>query len=285
MKKLFAVLVLISIFSVVGFVLAQPNLTPAHNTKSKDPVNVIIPANAVQVADDVFDLGFATVNGKQVQGIMFIDKVKAFSHKPNHNPPVGGGGGTTCFAFISQGARWKTTEQYVLDSTNADGLSDAFVVDKINASLENWDGQVTFDIFGIRNTSAAVDGADTASPDNKNEIFFGNISEPGVIAVTIVWGIFRGPPQIREIVEYDMVYDDPDFLWGDAGPTNETSLGNTTIMDFWNIGAHEGGHAAGMAHPDDSCTEETEYRFAQAGETKKRTLNAGDIAGIKNLYG
>jgi len=42
--------------------------------------------------------------------------------------------------------------------------------------------------------------------------------------------------------------------------------------------------AAGLGHPDDSCTEETLYRFAAFGETKKRTLNTGDIAGINELY-
>ncbi len=51
-------------------------------------------------------------------------------------------------------------------------------------------------------------------------------------------------------------------------------------MDFQNIVTHE----SGMGHPSDDCTEETMYRFASLGETKKRTLNAGDIAGIKKLY-
>ena len=55
-------------------------------------------------------------------------------------------------------------------------------------------------------------------------------------------------------------------------------------MDYQNIATHEFGHGAGMSHPSDSCTEETMYRFAQSGETKKKTLNAGDIDGIKSLY-
>ena len=42
--------------------------------------------------------------------------------------------------------------------------------------------------------------------------------------------------------------------------------------------------AAGLSHPGDTCTEATMYRFTQEGETKKRTLNAGDIAGIQALY-
>jgi predicted Zn-dependent protease len=55
-------------------------------------------------------------------------------------------------------------------------------------------------------------------------------------------------------------------------------------MDFLSIAAHEVGHAAGMDHPENSCTEETMYAYAAYGETKKRDLNDGDVAGIRNLY-
>ena len=55
-------------------------------------------------------------------------------------------------------------------------------------------------------------------------------------------------------------------------------------MDFENIAQHELGHAFGLGHPSDTCTEETMYRFASNGETKKRDLYDGDIAGIKALY-
>ena len=55
-------------------------------------------------------------------------------------------------------------------------------------------------------------------------------------------------------------------------------------MDFENIATHELGHSVGMGHPADECTEETMYRFASEGETKKRDLNAGDIAGVNQLY-
>ena len=55
-------------------------------------------------------------------------------------------------------------------------------------------------------------------------------------------------------------------------------------MDFENVSTHEIGHSDGMGHPDDSCTEESMYRFSANGETKKRDLNTGDIAGINQLY-
>jgi len=108
-------------------------------------------------------------------------------------------------------------------------------------------------------------------------VMFAAIDDPGVIAVTITWGVFSGPPSGRELVEWDQVYDDVDFAWGDADT-------NTSAMDLLNIAVHEIGHAAGLAHPDLTCTDETMYAYAAEGETKKRDLNAGDIAGIRDIY-
>jgi hypothetical protein len=220
-------------------------------------------------------------DGRVAERRVHIFYKEGFSHKPNH-PGGGGKGGDQCYAFIASGARWKTTESYGLDPANQDGLAD--VGTRLEASLNAWDDQIAFDLFGPNDPGLTIDGADTGTPDGKNEVLFGNIEDPGVIAVTITWGIFSGPPFARELVEWDMVLDDPDFAWGDAGPTSETTLGDISVMDFQNIVTHEAGHAAGLGHPSDACTEETMYRFAQAGETKKRTLHAGDIAGIKALY-
>ena len=55
-------------------------------------------------------------------------------------------------------------------------------------------------------------------------------------------------------------------------------------MDFENIATHELGHSIGMGHPSSECIEETMYAYADFGETKKRTLNTGDIEGISELY-
>lgn len=195
----------------------------------------------------------------------------------------GKGGGKKCYTFFAAGARWKTTEPYVLDTTNGDRLRKKFVASMIRKSLNTWDEQVKFNIFGPRDTESRVDGVDEEWPDEKNEILFGDIDDPDIIAITIVWGIFSGPLRDRELVEWDTMLNDY-FTWGNAGPTDETGLGNIDVMDLQNIVTHEAGHAAGLDHPSDDCTEETMYPFAENGETKKRTLHTGDIAGIKKLY-
>ena len=285
MKKLlvFGILLTLLLGAATGSVFAEtPHFVVETVDKAREAVLVTIPAHAGEIADGVFSLGPAEVDGKIAEGFMFVHYKEGFA-KP---PWAGGGKGkgeTKCYAFLAKGARWKTTEPYVLDTENGDELKAEFVVTTLSASFEAWDTEVTFDIFGSRDLSKEVDGADTENPDDKNEVFFGSIAEPGAIAVTIVWGFFSGPPIWRELIEYDLVFDDADYTWGYAGPTDEETLG-TLVMDLENIATHELGHAAGMAHPDDSCTEETMYRFAELGETKKRTLNSGDIAGIQELY-
>ena len=198
---------------------------------------------------------------------------------------------TKCFDFLAKGARWITTEPYVLDTSNGDGLRNSFVAATIKVSLETWNSAAGSAVFGSRDNSHAVDGADDIAPDGLNEVLFANIDEPGVIAVTIVWGIFGGKPADRKLVEWDMIFDDPvlgelglGLSWGDAGETSETELGDTTIMDLQSIVTHELGHAAGLDHPNTSCVEETMSAFASEGETNKRTLNTGDIEGITQLY-
>lgn len=277
MQKFFVGLIsTLLILGTVGFVLAQPDRVPVTNDKSGIGVTVTIPANAVEVADGVFSLGTARdVDGRLVEGFMFVDKGN------NAKPPGAGGGkgggGSTCFAFLANGAKWKTIESWIVNPTNTEGLNGTFVFNNLGASIQKWEDAAGVDILGggSSNTTATL-VADTSSPDGQNEVYFGDVGSPGAIAVTIVWGIFAGPPSQRQLVEWDQVYDQVDFDWNSTGESGK--------MDFENIATHELGHSDGMGHPDDSCTEETMFRFASTGETKKRTLNAGDIAGIQALY-
>lgn len=273
-KFAFAIVAFVSLFA-----LALTARAGSHRTFS-------LPPQAKQIAPGVFDLGTSTDKGRPVRGLAIIHPRPDVSgdHKPNHKPGGKGGNGggeTSCFAYIAKDTKWKVVEDYFVDPTNNDGYTN--VDADIAAAMQAWEDAAGTDIFGANLGSGGVDGVDTSSTDGKNEIMFGNISEPGAIAVTVVWYTI-GPPWARQIVEHDQMYDDPDFTWGNAGPASETSLGDTSVMDFLNVATHEIGHSAGMSHPNDSCTEETMYAFAENGETKKRTLHTGDIAGILKLY-
>jgi len=240
-----------------------------------------LPPGAVQVSENVFSLGTATdVDGRTVEGFAIIDRRKGFGHKPNHGDKPGGGkkdnGGSTCFSFLAKGAKWKSVEDYLVDPTNNAGLSPAFIRINLASDINEWENAADGEILGDENLNGIVNRETIGDLNGQNEVIFADISNSGAIAVTIVWGVFSGPPKFRYLAEWDMVFDDFDFEW--------SSLGQAGKMDFENIAQHELGHSVGMGHPTSECTDETMYAFASLGETKKRTLNAGDITGVNKLY-
>jgi len=203
--------------------------------------------------------------------ITFIHYKKGYA-KP---PQVGKPKATACYGFLANGAKWKTTEDYRINPTYP-RLSNSFVMNAIEAGVSEWE-HYGGNVFGssILDTGITYD----ENLDGENSASFGPYPDNGVIAVTNVWGYFGGPPQTRELLEWDMLFNTgSDWSWGDA-------TSNASMMDLQNIATHELGHSAGM---DDlyttSCSLETMYGYSTEGEIIKRDLNTGDIAGIKKLY-
>ena len=283
MKKIVTLGTLITSFLVlVGVVVAAP---PPLQTATLDTPGTIRTLLLPPVADNsnVISLGTAIDpgTGRVVEGLAIIHR-KDNAAKPGNAKPAA----TTCYTYLAKGTKWKTVEPWLVNPANIDGLANATVFNLLSGGVSKWedatDGNVTngvgIDVLGVGTTTSATLTADTSSPDNQNEVYFADISEPGVIAVTIVWGIFGGPPFGRELVEWDQVYDDVTFDWS-AG-----AIGVTGKMDFDNIATHELGHSVGMGDLYSSCIEETMYGFSSNAEIKKRDLNTGDITGVNALY-
>lgn len=264
-------------------------------SRAKRSAPITIPASAQEVVPGkVYWLGTAMDQGRVVEGYAIIH------HKKNFAKPTGckddgkcqgwedascddcqGAGGeptSTCFGFLGKGGgvKWKAVENYMIDPDNSRGLTSTFISDRFTLDIGKWESAAGADILGseIPNTG---DGADFSSPDTKNEVLFGDIADPNTIALTVVWGVFRGPPSGRELVEWDQVYDDVTFDWSSSGEARK--------MDFENIVTHELGHSVGLDDlTKDSCSAETMFGTSANGEIKKRDLEAGDIAGVKKLY-
>jgi len=256
---------------------------------------VKMPKNAKEVSPGVFNLGKSLHKGKLVEGYAIIN------YKEGHAKPNGAvcGNGVcekgenskkcpadcgssepdtaSCYGFMARGAKWKTVEPYVVNPINSRGLDEIFVASNMELDISKWESAAGKDIIGTSSTTFSQLVADTANPDGLNEVYFGSIDEPGAIAITIVWGIFGGAPKNRELFEWDQVYDEVDFDW--------SASGESLKMDFESIATHELGHSLGL---DDlytsECSSQTMYGYASEGETKSRTLEAGDIKGASELY-
>lgn len=225
--------------------------------------------------------------GEAVEGYAIIHH-RDDAAKPDHAvkppKPTKPDEGSTCYSLMATGAKWKTVEPWYVNPTNSHGLTPEYVLDNLSLDVGKWedaaDGAMENglgeDILGDGASTIVTLEADMDAPDGLNEVYFGEIDEPGVIAVTVVWGVFGGPPKWRSLSEWDMVFEQVDYAWSDSGAEG--------MMDFENIATHELGHSVGLGHPDSTCTEETMYAYADFGETKKRDLNLGDIAGTDSLY-
>ncbi|HUT33118.1 MAG TPA: matrixin family metalloprotease [Planctomycetota bacterium] len=226
---------------------------------------------------------FAPASGEDKSDRVLTKKV--FIHfrrgrgKPDKPGKPGGGGKPTddgYYAFLASGCRWKAIEPFVLSAANGEGLSDTFLYDAVLAGMSEWESRGgTRDIFGPLVPGTATYNEDAM--DGINAISFGDLPE-NIIAVTVVWGYFGGPPKFREILEADLLFNDG-YVWGDAAA-------NPDLMDVQNIATHELGHVAGMDDlylPDAGL--ETMYGYSEEGDLIKRDLYNGDITGIRKLYG
>lgn len=277
------------IFSLTGLI-AFALFTQAAAAQMPDPTSVSnpagktfsIPARAVEVSPGVFSLGSAVdpVTGNVVDGFAIVHKKEATAARQNNARSES----SSCYAYLAKGAKWKTVENWVVNPQNTRGLDETTVFNTVNNAISKWedatDGNVTnglgVNVMGSGTSTADTLSADTVSPDGQNEAYFADIADPNTIGVTIVWGYFSGPTFARQLVEWDQVYDDVTFNWSTAG--------NVDKIDLDNVVTHEIGHSFGMADLYNTCTEETMYGYTGNGETKKRTLNTGDITGINNLY-
>ena len=238
----------------------------------------LLPENAQKISSDIYYLGkaFDASSGKFVEGIAIVRRKDSEA-----KPPWAGGGnsgsGSSCYSFLSKGAKWKNMESWVVNSQDS-GLDSSFVLANIESNIAKWESASSSQILGTGELTNAVLAANTQSTDGANEVYFDTISDSNTIAVTIIWGIFSGPPQGRELVEWDQVYN-TDYAW------REDATGSTTHMDFENISTHELGHSVGLGDLyTNTCVNETMYGYSTEGEVSKRDLGTGDIAGINELY-
>ncbi|MHC4712488.1 MAG: matrixin family metalloprotease [Planctomycetota bacterium] len=230
---------------------------------------VVVVVLAAALLAGLFQMGFAARKDGRV-----LTKVTFIHYRRGHAKPpwAGGGGGKPggkeegYYTYLSKGARWRVIEDFLVNPSNSEGLSNAFVADACGLAMDEWEAYGGT-IFGQLYVDAGASFNDGAL-DGENTLSFGTWPDPNVIAVANVWGYFQGPPRSREIIEADVLFNE-DFEWGDAD-------GDPTLMDLLNIAVHEVGHAAGMGDLYETMANlETMYGYSTEGETIKPATSRG----------
>lgn len=271
MKKIvLGILIGIVVLGLSGVAGAGKLIPVAEQAKDKAKADNAPVIEKVEIEDE----GHLALTTPGLEKIVYIHYKKDFA-----KPPWAGGGKKEpkepkCYGFLGRGVSWKELSvNYVIHPD-----VETTVPGAIFASAEAWDAAISQELFSNTYELDVTATWDSDAPDGRNEFVFGDYPDDRVIAVAVVWGYFSGPPGLRKIVEFDVLFD-TDFVWGNATI-------DPTVMDLQNIATHEIGHGVGLADIyEDSCSEVTMYGYSTKGETKKRTLEPQDITGIQKLYG
>ncbi len=196
------------------------------------------------------------------------------------------------FKYFSDGqafgyiARWNLSSdinnigilKYYVNPTGS-GIDPIQTVEAIKESMNKWDDNVERNLIEENWNPYTTTFSPHIYRDGKNVIGWDDLTQiyPFAIAVAFTW-VDHGT---HEIMESDIILNS-EFPWGISA---EGECTNDNFMDIQNIATHELGHFYGLL---DfylyNNTEITMYGYSYYGETSKRSLEFGDIYGIKTLY-
>jgi hypothetical protein len=212
-------------------------------------------------------LAFADNNARVIR-VSYELKVDTNSAKPSG---TGGAKVEPSYVLIAQGLMTTPANLYFAPNSEDSGFF-AAIANSI-VTYESYAGELFQDPVSQTGLVGGV-------RDYKNVLVFGDLGSSNTIAVTYAW-ITRG--RTKWIVEFDIVFN-TQFDWGNAGDTSD-SIYPVGFMDTENIVTHEMGHAVGLGDLYQSQNAKaTMFGYASNGETWKRTLAAGDVAGLAALY-
>ena len=148
-------------------------------------------------------------------------------------------------------------------------------VEAVNNAAEIWDAVTGDELFSYGGTTTKS----WYEKDSQNTISWVKFTPRNYIAVAVMWY----DPEIMIIWEFDMVFN-TFHKWG-IDPVKEDKDTIKRAFDIQNIATHEFGHPVGLDDLYDKIYSEfTMYGYSSKGETKKCSLEEGDIAGAQSLY-
>jgi len=159
----------------------------------------------------------------------------------------------------------ETATYYVNDNVGAEALA------AVEAAAEAWDEVTADELFSYGGTTTKS----WYEYDYQNTISWVKFIPRDYIAIAMMWY----DPATMIIYEVDIVFN-TFHNWG-IDPTKRDRA-----FDIQNIATHEFGHPTGLDDLyDDVYSELTMYGYSRTGETKKCSLEEGDVDGAQELYG
>jgi hypothetical protein len=149
------------------------------------------------------------------------------------------------------------------------GLSNVAAV--LDSSFDAWGA-----VSGVPDFNVATDGTVTKATANHSYDLMWGRAGGNSIAVTYTWRWNTGE------VESDTVFNSR-LPWFIAGSEGDGCVESQAKYDVANIATHEFGHTYGLGHAAGGRWE-TMYPYGFTGETLKRSLGTGDIAGVRAIY-
>lgn len=126
------------------------------------------------------------------------------------------------------------------------------------------------------NVATSTTSATKQTANRTYELMFGKAGGT-TLAVTYTWRWSDG------FVESDTIFNTA-VAWANLGSEGDGCIETAgAVYDVQNIAAHEFGHSYGLGHPS-GARFETMYAYGYSGETLKRSLGNGDVAGANSLY-
>lgn len=188
-----------------------------------------------------------------------------------------------CVVPIADGAEWKTVPAFRLYTRNNQQMTPVFIQRAVQNGMQRWtcaigDRMIIGPIERVV-TNLGGNDIDIDTYDGVNEIGIGQITgRPGTIAMTILFGVFDGPVEERELVGFKMIFDESSYRFGNASE-------RANVVDFESIATHECGHVFGLDDVyDAACADVTMFGTTASGERKKQTLENSDVDAIRSLY-
>lgn len=169
------------------------------------------------------------------------------------------------------GVHWDTrpVDTVVGTTTIPDNLGQAAARDAISAALRAWNDVP--DVTPLFAAPTFDDGLTAATHGNgTNELVWASLGD-AVARATIHWN-----PDTEHIQEVDVELD-TDRDW-------TTTPETVNAFDVQSLATHELGHHGLDDLTDPSAAEQTMYHASRTGSARKRTLEAGDVAGWQAAY-